>query len=251
MRVLIIEDEPRAAKRLEKLITEVDSSITVIGSTESIRESVSFLESNKSIDLIFSDIQLADGLSFKIFDQIEPACPIIFTTAYDQYALNAFKTNGIDYLLKPVTNEDLTKAISKFRKMSMNVSAQELFAITQSFTDRGKSYKTRFMVKVGEHIHSIPVDGISHFSSEHKATFLYSAESKKFIIDYSLEQLIDMLDPKLFFRVSRKYIVAIDFIVDVISYSNSRLKIKPSTTQKEDIIVSREKVTDFKKWLDG
>ncbi len=253
MKILIIEDEPRAANRLSKQIKEVAPEMEVIAVLESIRDTVTFLSENKSISLIFSDIQLADGLSFEIFEQVAVTCPIIFTTAYDQYAIKAFKTNGIDYLLKPIGEEDLQKAIDKFKRLAPTpaVSIKDIMAIANSFSEQKSTFKSRFMIKIGEKIKSIATEHILYFFSREKATYLMTNEGKKYLIDYAVEQLEDLTDSQKYFRINRKYLIAVNAIEDIVSYSNSRLKTKLRHSDEHDIIVSRERVQEFKRWLDN
>ena len=249
MDVIIIEDERRAANMLERLIGEVDPSITIVAKLESVRESVDFLRKNRDISLIFSDIQLGDGLSFEIFEKTELTCPIIFTTAYDQYAIRAFKANGIDYLLKPVKSDDLEKAITKFKQFSRTVPITDITAIANLLMERKSEYKSRFMIKVGEKIKVIPVEDIPAFYSMEKATFIFTSNQRNYVIDYSLDQLQPLLNPERFFRINRKYIVSLDYIDEIIAWSNSRLKIKITGLEEENIIVARDRTREFKEWL--
>lgn len=249
MDVIIIEDERRAANMLERLIGEVDPSITIVAKLESVRESVDFLRKNRDISLIFSDIQLGDGLSFEIFEKTELTCPIIFTTAYDQYAIRAFKANGIDYLLKPVKSDDLEKAITKFKQFSRTVPITDITAIANLLMERKSEYKSRFMIKVGEKIKVIPVEDIPAFYSMEKATFIFTSNQRNYVIDYSLDQLQPLLNPERFFRINRKYIVSLDYIDEIFAWSNSRLKIKITGLEEENIIVARDRTREFKEWL--
>ena len=250
MRVLIIEDEKMAASRLEKLIISVSPKAEIVAKIESVKRSVEWFNSNPSPDLVFMDIQLSDGLSFEIFDFVEVNCPIIFTTAYDEYALKAFKVNSIDYLLKPIDEEDLTKALEKFNRIN-KTETNQIEQITQVIETLSNKYKNRFLIKIGEHIKSIPADDIHYFFSRNKATYSTIEDGKNYLLDYSLDQLEDMLDPKSFFRVSRQFIVSIKGIKDIISYSNSRLKIVFKHDSELEGIVSRDRVSEFKNWLDS
>ncbi|MBE9510759.1 MAG: response regulator transcription factor [Bacteroidetes bacterium] len=249
MDVIIIEDERRAANMLERLIGEVDPSMIIVAKLESVRESVEFLRKNRDISLIFSDIQLGDGLSFEIFEKTEFTCPIIFTTAYDQYAINAFKANGIDYLLKPVKNDDLEKAITKYKHFSKPAPITDITAIANLLLERKSEYKSRFMIKVGEKIKVIPVEDIPAFYSMEKATFIFTSNQRNYVIDYSLDHLQTLLNPERFFRINRKYIVSLDYIDEIIAWSNSRLKIKITGLEEENIIVARDRTREFKEWL--
>ena len=248
MNVLIIEDETRAASHLERLIRKVAPEMTVIAKMESVRNAVTFLQSQGNIDLIFSDVQLADGLSFEIFKQIPVRCPIIFTTAYDHYAIEAFKTNGIDYLLKPVEEERLGKAIEKSRLFSPLPALEKLMLLGNASSV--KTYKSRFMVKVGDKIKSIPIDEILAFYSFGKSTYLHTSSDRDYCIDYSIDQLETFLDPAICFRISRKYIVAIAACTNILAWTNSRLRLKIDGIKDEEIIVARERVQEFKEWLD-
>ena len=248
MKVIILEDETRAASYLERLLLKVAPEMKVIARLETIRQAVPFLETHPDIELIFSDVQLADGLSFEVFRQVDTRCPIIFTTAYDHYAIEAFKTNGIDYLLKPVEENRLKQAIDKSKMFSPGMLLDKLLAMQHQVTD--KVFKTRFMVKVGEKIKSIPVDEILVFYSLEKATYIHTLAHRDYCIDYSVDQLEAMLDPGSCFRINRKYIVSIKACTQILTWSNSRLKLKIDGLDDEDIVVARERVQDFKSWLD-
>ena len=254
MKVLIIEDEPIAATRLEKLLLASKHQIDVVAKLDTIKRTVDFLENQEQPDLAFMDIQLADGLCFDIFDLVQVKCPVIFTTSYDQYAIRAFKVNSIDYLLKPLDPGELYNAINKFNYLSKKYSEKsspESMALQEAIRMlKSKSYKERFMVKVGEHIKSISVEDINHFVSQEKATFAHTTDSRRYILDHTLDQLTEMLDPKQFFRINRQFIISIHGFTDIISYSNSRLKLNLKNDNTMDAIVSRERVQDFKDWLD-
>ncbi len=248
MNILIFEDETRAANHLERVLLKVAPEIKVIARIESVRDGIRFLQTNTEPDLIFSDIQLADGLSFEIYKQVSVRCPIIFTTAYDHYAIEAFQTNGIDYLLKPVEEERLLKAIEKARLFSPGIVLEKLLAINRPAEE--KIYKSRFMVKVGDKIKSVPVEEILAFYSQEKATFVRTTDAHTYCIDYALDQLEPMLDPEKYFRINRKYIVAIGACTNILAWTNSRLRLKIDGIDDPDIIVARERVQEFKMWLD-
>lgn len=250
MQAIIIEDEPRAARRLEKLIQEVDASIQIIATLESIQDSKSFLSQNPKIDLIFSDIELADGLSFDIYESLTTLPPIIFTTAYDQYAIKAFKNNGIDYLLKPVELLDLQKAIQKLKSLSSpTIDTSVLQLLAAQLKPEKKTYKDRFMVKVGPHIKTILTANISAFYSLDKGTYAFTNDQRNYVLDYSLEQLEEAMDRQRFFRINRNFIICIDATMDIVAWSNSRLKIDVPGYTEDLIIVSRNKTKEFKIWL--
>lgn len=254
MRVLIIEDELIAAQRLQRMISEIDKSFEIIEILDSISTSVSWLSFNTSPDLIFMDIQLADGLSFEIFEKIDTESPIIFTTAYDEYAIKAFKLNSLDYLLKPIVASDLNIAIAKFKKevnrRSLKIESAKELIEALSF-ETLKKYKEQFVVKVGEHIRTVQVSDIKLIYSHDKTTYAHSKDNKKHILDYTLDQIETLIDINCFFRINRKYIINQSQIIDIIIFSNSRLKLQMKDDKgSEDLIVARDRVSDFKKWLD-
>ena len=250
MNCLIIEDEKVAAERMAGLIRHYDRAIEIIGSIQSIDRAVEWMENNQAPDLIFMDIQLADGLCFEIFERTIVKTPVIFTTAYDEYALKAFKVNSIDYLLKPVDQQELNNAIDKFRENNQTgeIPVQVFDTIMHSLT---KNYKNKFVIKVGEHLRIFTTDDVQCFFSMGKGTFLQNISGRDYAINYSLDQLEDLMDPKSFFRINRKFIVAFRSISDIVSYSNSRLLVKLNSNSSDDLVVSREKVQDFKKWLES
>ena len=248
MKIIILEDETRAANHLERLLAKVAPTMTVLAKIESVRDGIKYLQNNPEPELIFSDIQLADGLSFEIFKQVTVRCPIIFTTAYDHYAIEAFKTNGIDYLLKPIEEERLKQAIEKAKHFSPGLVLEKLLSITNSTSE--KAYKSRFMVKVGDKIKSVPVEEILVFYSQEKASFIRTSHAHTYCIDYALDQLEPMLDPEKYFRINRKYIVSIDACSNILAWTNSRLRLKIDGIDDSDIIVARERVAEFKSWLD-
>jgi DNA-binding LytR/AlgR family response regulator len=251
MRILIVEDEPMAATRLQQLVLELEPSAQVLTRLDSVKRTVTWLKSNEIPDLILLDIQLADGISFQIFDEVSVQCPIIFTTAYNEYALRAFKVNSIDYILKPIDKEELKQALEKFKRLTKPVSQPNLMeSIANAMELLTKKYKTRFVVKVGEHLRSIETSEILFFYSQDKTTFAQTTEGRKHILDYTMEQVEEMMDPAKFFRISRKYMVTANSIQDMINYTNSRLRLVLKTSDDKEIIVARERVQEFKSWLD-
>jgi len=256
MKVIIIEDEGLAAERMVDLILQYDPKIEVLVNLDSIESAVEWFEKNESPDLAFFDIQLADGLSFDIFEKTTVNCPVIFTTAFDEYALKAFKVNSIDYLLKPIDLEDLSKAFEQYKTQypesrQTEIALPDLRVFQQTMQMITRQYKTRFIIKAGSKLSSIPIEEVDYFFSENKITWLKSQSGKKHEVDYNLEQLEQLLDPKLFYRLNRKYIAAYPSIVNVTAFSNSRLKVNlKGQDKKEEILISREKVTSFKRWLD-
>ncbi len=255
LNVLIVEDESPAVEKLQRYLQRYSLAIRIVQVCDSVAQSVAWLEGHQSeVDLIFMDIQLKDGVSFSIFSQVKVQKPVIFITAYNEFALEAFKVNSIAYLLKPVTFDDLKASLEKFE----NLRAQ--FVVTEERAEQirtlagdkpPKSFKNRFMVKVGDHIRSITSDQILFFFADGRDVYLVTNQSRKFIIDFTLEALEEVLDPALFFRVNRTFILNINCIQDVVIYSNSRLKVSTLPAWDKEIIVSREKVGEFKDWFDG
>jgi DNA-binding LytR/AlgR family response regulator len=251
MKVLIIEDEKPAARRLSRMLATLGIVADVM--LHSVEESINWFQGNKHPDLIFLDIQLSDGLSFEIFEEIEVKSAIIFTTAYDEYALKAFKLNSIDYLLKPIDEDELKVAVAKFRSQQntisdVKVSIDDIRKLLINPVDR--KFKKRFSIKIGQHIKIIHVDEIECFYSENKATYIHTKENRRYLLDHSLEHWNEHLDPEFFYRVNRTFIVHINAIKDIISYTNSRLQLILHTDVTSEIIVSRERVKAFKNWVD-
>ncbi len=252
MNVIIIEDEKPSARRLQRMLKELNVDAETM--LHSVEEAIDWFQKNAHPDLIFLDIQLSDGLSFEIFEAVDIKSAVIFTTAYDEYALQAFKLNSIDYLLKPIDEEDLATAVEKYNSRTANRETQ---AVKLDFDDIKKllvnpierEYKKRFSVKVGQHLKLINIDDIECFYSENKGTYAYTNEGRNYLLDLTLEQLEEELEPHKFFRVSRKFIVNVNAIDDMISYTNSRLKIKLKTFKDAEIIVARERFKEFKDWL--
>ena len=251
MNVLIIEDEKPAARRLNRMLASLNIDVSEM--LHSVEESLNWLQNNEHPDLIFLDIQLSDGLSFEIFEEIEVKSAIIFTTAYDEYALKAFKLNSIDYLLKHIDEDELEAAVNQFKKQQpkqaeVQVNLDDIRKLLINPIDR--KFKKRLSIKVGQHIKIIPVDDIECFYSENKATYIHTSEKRNYLLDNSLEKWEEQLNPEQFFRVNRTFIVHINAIKDIISYTNSRLKLVLETYNDQEIIVSRERVKDFKNWID-
>jgi DNA-binding LytR/AlgR family response regulator len=250
MRIVILEDEQLAAEKLERYLLKYNADATIVSKLTSNDEAIQWFQNNEDYDVVFMDIQLTDGLSFEIFNQAKITKPIIFTTAFDEYAIDAFKVNSVDYILKPITFTDVSNAMNKLKKM------QHLFSNTTQISNVAKQIaekknKDRFLVRLGNHIHSIKTNQISLFFAEGRTVYLITSEKKKFILDYKLESLEEVLNAKEFFRVNRTFIVNINSIDDVLVYSNSRLKIITKVYNEKDIIVSREKVSAFKSWFEG
>ena len=280
---LLVEDEPLAARRLTSLLQKHAAPLTLLGPAESVTQAVALLQAGPAPDVLFLDIHLADGLSFELFEQVQVTCPVIFTTAYDQYALRAFKVNSVDYLLKPIDEDELVAALAKLRarlapaaaekedfstKSSVSSTKQPDFAPPALALDAATlaalvqqlrqpaptaSYKSQFVVRVGEHLKVVPVEQVAYFFSLEKTTLLQSIDGRKYVVDYTMEQLENVLDPAQFFRLNRAFLARQAAIQDIIHYTNSRLQtmLKPAPPESEGpVLVSREKVSVFKSWLD-
>jgi len=249
MKILIIENEKPAADKLSRLLKNIDKNIEIIGISETVEDSVNILQSVSKPDLILMDIQLDDGLCFEIFETIKVNIPIIFTTAFNNYMLEAFKVNSVDYLLKPIKEDELCFAIEKFKSIHYSSYKEEIFH--QLLREINKEYKNRFLIKVGDHYKSITEKEIACFYILEKAVFINTNDDKNYSIDYSLDYLQNIINPAVFFRINRNCIINIDQIADILSYSSSRLKVKLKNSKSlYDLIVSKEKVKGFKKWID-
>ncbi len=250
MNYIIIEDERLSAERLAGMIHRLFPELILVKTIDSVKSAVKWLSTNEQPALGFFDIQLADGLSFEIFEQIQLQFPVIFTTAFNEYAIKAFKVNSIDYLLKPIDEDELKNSVVKFKAGSTKPSALGNDTVAKALQMLTNTYKSRFLVKVGEHLRMVDIDDVSIFISMEKSTFIRTHNGRDYGIDFTLEQLEGLIDPNKFFRVNRKFIVDIKSIKDIISYSNSRLKLKLDVETDEDVIVSRERVGEFKDWLE-
>lgn len=250
MKILIIEDELPAARRMERMILKEEPSWEIEKIIDSVELAVLYFESKPSIDLIFMDIQLADGSSFDIFEQISINAPIIFATAYDEYAIKAFKVDGLDYLLKPIESDDLARAIKKFKK-SKYTGQLDYSNLLQLITNKEKTYKERFLVKKGDELKFIETKQIAHLHADTGYVTLTTHKGDRFLIDYTLDTLRDQLPPKYFFQINRQFIVNIQSINVINTWFNNRLKLKLAPSVEDDVTVSRERVKDFKQWLDS
>lgn len=257
MKILIVEDEELAVKKLAKTVSLVDEDAEIIGIADSIRTAVEWLDNNPPPDLILMDIELADGQSFEIFNLTEVKSPVIFTTSYDEFALQAFKVNSIDYLLKPVQKEDLASALNKYKQL------KQMYKPEQSSTDvsidhiikelqqklQPKEYRKRFLVKHAQKLVSIDIDEIAYFFSDGRLNFFKTSNNKKFVVDYTMDDLEEMLDPSRYFRISRAFYVSIDSVEQIHDYFGNRLLLTLKPAVEKEAIVSREKVSEFKKWM--
>jgi DNA-binding LytR/AlgR family response regulator len=252
MRVVIIEDEQLAARRLESMIVATNPQIQVVAKLESVADSVEWFRNNQHPDLIFLDIHLEDDLSFVIFDKVQVNSPIIFTTAFDEYAIRAFKLKSIDYLLKPIVQEELNNAIRKYKDLVTPAQQMvDLSSIYSLITKQNPTYKERFSITVGQKIKTFTVPEIAYFYSTEGISFMVLKNKSEYPVDDSLEELTQELNPKDFFRINRKYLVKIDSIANVHIYPKSHLKLELAPLPKEEVFVSIDKVTAFKKWLDN
>ena len=249
MKALIVEDEIPASRKLIRLIGETDSNIEIIGVVKSVEQTINWFQSNPKPDLIFMDIQLEDGVCFEIFENIKLQTPIIFTTAYDEYTLKAFKVNSIDYLLKPVGLKELKNAVYKFKNFYIqNYDLTKIESILQGFQPVAKE---RFLIKIGEHFKSVSTFHIHCFYIKERFNFFLAETGKSYPVDYSLDKIEKMVDSNQFFRINRNFIIRFSAIKDIVAYSSNRLKIKlESWHEKDDIIVSRDRVPKFKEWMD-
>ena len=258
MKVLIIEDEELAVKKLQKTLASVDATAEVVGVADSIRSSVSWLQQNPSPDLILMDIELADGQSFEIFDKVDIKSTVIFTTSYDEYALKAFKVNSIDYLLKPIQKEDLHAALEKLKNVrslygnnNNSTPALNVESLVKELQQKlqPKEYRKRFLVKHAQKLVSVDVEEIAYFYSDGRLNFFKTNDNRKFVVDYTMDDLEAMLDPDQFFRISRAFYVSVNCIDQIHDYFGNRLLLNLKPAVDKEAIVSREKVTDFKKWM--
>ncbi len=252
MKILIVEDEQPAAKQLTKLLQNIDAAITVIDVIDSVEATVKWLGIFPEPDAIFMDIQIADGLSFEIFNRAIISCPVVFTTAFDQYAIKAFRVNAIDYLLKPIDEEELLKVVQKLKTKTQPIISEIVFHnLLSQFSRQKPEYKTRFLIKQSAQLNFIEIVDIAYFLSEDSLSQFYTFQNKKYLIEQTLDELELQLNPTDFFRINRKIIVSLKSIKKISPYFNSRLKLELQPTYSEEILVSRERVVDFKTWLGG
>ncbi|SDL09358.1 two-component system, LytT family, response regulator [Catalinimonas alkaloidigena] len=254
MHVLLIEDEAIAAEKLALLIHRHDPTITILATLDSVKSAVVWLRANPAPDLIFLDIHLSDGQSFDIFQQVEVHVPIIFTTAYNEYAIKAFEVNSIDYLLKPIKPEDVARGLEKYESIRQEWQQQSPFHYQELAELINKptqaAYKQRFLVKVGTKMFSIHVDEIAYFYTADKTVYLMTRDGRHIPIDYYLDQLANLLDPQVFIKANRQYILRHDAIESMHTYSSSRVKVKLIPEEPREVIISTDKVPQFKEWLD-
>ncbi len=251
MNILIVEDEGLAAEKLERMLKEIDPANNILAKCGSIKESVKWLLEHTA-DLIFLDIQLSDGISFSIFDQVPVNTPVIFTTAYDQYAIRAFQLNSIAYLLKPIRKSDLVESLRKYQTLKSAFSI-DFDALVANLQGRNPEYKKRFMIQIGEKIRKIEVTEVAYFYVLEKGIYLKTFLGNSYPVEFTLDKMETMLNPGTFFRINRKYLVNMDAISNMVAYSRGRIKLelKPKADDEFDTIVSVDRSADFKKWLNN
>ena len=254
MKILIVEDEELAVKKLQKTLLSIDRMVEVVGVTDSIKSTVDFLKQNTPPDLILMDIELADGQSFEVFNMVPVKNPVIFITSYDEYALKAFKVNSVDYLLKPVQKDELEAALNKYKELNVadnNKGSSDINNLIKELQSKlqPKEYRKRFLVKQAQKLVSIEVDDIAYFYSDGRLNFFKTRDNRKFVVDYTMDELSDMLDPEKYFRISRAFYVSVDSIDQIHDYFGNRLLLNLTPALDKEALVSREKVMDFKKWM--
>lgn len=250
IRTLIIEDETAAASRLENLLTQIEPEIKILGRPDSVEASVRWLQNNPSPDLLMLDIQLGDGLSFEIFRKVKVDCFVIFTTAFDEYAIKAFELNSIDYLLKPVDENKLRQSLDKFHKLRPNHNSIDIEKLMELMENRRSQYKKRFVVNVADKIVMVETRQVAYFYSIEKNSFLCTFGNFHYPLEFSLDYLETLLDPEYFFRVNRQYILHFSAISKIFVLSKSRIRIETQPPLKEGIMVSSTRTPEFRKWLD-
>ncbi|WP_420577459.1 LytR/AlgR family response regulator transcription factor [Ekhidna sp.] len=252
MKVLIIEDEAPAFRRLEKILLEIDPKIEIVEVLDSVEDTVKWLENHEQPDLALMDIQISDGISFQIFDETEVSCPVIFTTAFDEYLLKAFKVNSIDYLLKPIKKEDLEKSLAKYKNLQSSFSQNglDMAALLSQINLTEAKYKSRFLVKQGDKMMAIRSEDIVCFYTKHGVVHIFTRNEKSYLSDFTLDELTQQLDPQNFCRANRQFVLNANYITAVHKYFKGKLLVELEHFDEEQIIVSSEKATAFKQWLD-
>jgi two-component system, LytTR family, response regulator LytT len=252
MNILILEDEKLASEKLEKTLLEVEPGATIVAKLQTVAAATDWLRTHAHPDLIISDIRLLDGLCFEIFEQVKVEKPVIFTTAYDQYAIKAFEVNSVDYLLKPVQQEKLKASLHKLKALSARpapaaIDYQEVLKLLRAAPSE---YKSRFMVRLGQKIIALAADKIAYFFSENKLTYIVAKDGKRYPMDQPLEELMDVLDPRIFFRINRQFIITFDSIAEIHPYFKGRIKLLLNPKTEEEVVISSERTPEFKKWID-
>lgn len=251
LKVVIIEDETLAAKKLESLINKYDESIVIQAKLASIKESVKWFGQHPAPDLVFMDIHLEDGLSFAIFEDITLEVPVVFTTAFDEYMINAFKVNSIDYLLKPINFEDLSRSFAKFGQLKKQFEGSDLRNLLESIVPAKERYKSRFLLNEGGNLIMVDIKEVAYFFAEDKFTFLVTVSGKQHLVDHTLDRLMQLLDPDSFYRINRQFIVSAASIGVMNKYGTNKLLLNLVPPAGKDVFVSMDKYTGFKEWLDS
>ncbi|GAA4742961.1 LytR/AlgR family response regulator transcription factor [Flavisolibacter ginsenosidimutans] len=251
MNVVIIEDEHLSAQRLETMLKKYDASIQVLAEIPSVAEAVQWFKENENPDLVLMDIHLEDGQSFSIFERINLDVPVIFTTAFDEYTIQAFKVNSVDYLMKPLNYDELVKAIEKYKRIhaEKEESGKSIEQLLQSLHRKEPEYKSRFLISIGSRLMTVETEGIQYFFSADKITFLVTTDGHRYPVDFSLDKLAAMLNPKEFYRINRQMTVKLSAIENIHVFSKGRIKLDLNPPMKEDVFVSLDKVVEFKEWL--
>ncbi|MBT1701435.1 LytTR family DNA-binding domain-containing protein [Fulvivirgaceae bacterium PWU4] len=250
MNILILEDEKLASEKLERSLLEVEPQAHIVARLQTVASAVEWLRSHPHPDLIVTDIRLLDGLCFEIFEQVKVEKPVIFTTAYDQYAIKAFEVNSIDYLLKPVQQEKLKASLGKLKNLAPKPAAIDYQEMLRLLKAAPAEYKSRFMVRLGQKIIALSADKIAYFFSENKLTYIVAKDGKRYPMDQPLEELMDVLDPRVFFRINRQFIITFDSIAEIHPYFKGRIKLLLNPKTEEEVVISSERTPEFKKWID-
>lgn len=250
MQILILEDEEQALIRLQKLVTEVVTRANIVGTISSVASAVEWFQAHAMPDVVFMDIQLADGNSFQLFNKVKITCPVIFTTAYESYALQAFKVNSVDYLLKPIDKAEVKRAIDKLKLLQGSRSmVTDYNEILKSIQQPEKKYKDRFIIKIGDTIKSLNIADVAYFYTENKTNFVITNEGKRYPVDYNLDQLEEMINPKNFFRINRQFIIGHHAIEEMKAHTRARIIVRLNPPTKLDTVVALDRAHDFRKWL--
>ena len=254
MKVLIVEDEQVAARTLQNLLLQVEPKAEVVAVIPTVKKTVEFLKTNPQLDLVFFDIHLADDSVFKVFEQVVPQCPVVFTTAYDAYAVKAFELNSLDYLLKPIRLDRLQQTIERYKQqqeLAATPMLHKLESVLQSLQQPGEKYKSRFLVKAGSKLLPIEIEQAAYFYRDEEVVQLMTYAGKRYAVNYSLEELESLLDPKMYFRLNRQVIASFNALAEIHSYFKGKLKIELKPAAPYEVIVSQERASVFKEWLEG
>jgi DNA-binding LytR/AlgR family response regulator len=252
MEILIIEDEQLGAEKLMRLLTSIDSSIQVVGNTRSIKSSVEWLLQHRHPDIILMDIELTDGQSFEIFNHVTIKSMVIFTTSYDEYALQAFKVNSVDYLLKPIKREELKNALDKYQQWQQKFTSTSLsieHLVNELKLQQSKTWRSRFLVKQGQKLVSVEICDIAYFYADGRLSYFVTRDKQKHVLDYTIEELEEMLDPQQFYRANRAFLIHVKSVSQIHNYFNGKLKLELKPAIDKEVMISREKAMEFKEWM--